>query len=439
MTKIRFKTIALRALIGFYRGLSLWWRAVCFLGRVVLRGARSVGHHFFLPIILRGYHLLFALRRRIVFVAGPIRSVFVFVFSHRHIIHTTIFAIAIGTSVASLGMRVARAEDMGTRSILYTLVTESATSEVLEEDVVYESVPPVEYLVDVVAVSETPAIDFDYIDESYVSTITGARPSFIAPRDGAITAVRTTILKYVVKEGDTISSIADAYQLSMGTLLSANKLTVRSYIRPGDTLTILPTDGVLHVVKKNDTIDKLARTYVAEARDILAWNTVDEKGLTVGAEIFVPGGRMPSVAPSRTASSLARVLGTRPADVATLAAGFINLWPTTVRRITQYFTWRHTGVDIAGPTGTPIYAAEDGIVAYAGWSRGYGLNVVVEHDGGYKTRYAHDSKLLVARGDVVKKGQAIALMGSTGRSTGPHIHFEVIQNGRFKNPFDFIR
>ena len=114
-------------------------------------------------------------------------------------------------------------------------------------------------------------------------------------------------------------------------------------------------------------------------------------------------------------------------------------WPTVGHRITQYYSWRHTGLDIANKTGTPLYASEGGTVDYSGWSNGYGYNVLINHGGGKKTRYAHASKLYVKKGDVVSKGEAIAAMGSTGWSTGPHIHFEVIINGVKKNPLNYIK
>ena len=116
------------------------------------------------------------------------------------------------------------------------------------------------------------------------------------------------------------------------------------------------------------------------------------------------------------------------------------VWPTTCRRITQYFRgWRHTGVDIACSTGADIYSAEEGVVEKAGWnSGGYGNHIIVKHPDGTKTLYAHIKArgILVSPGDYVKKGQLIAYMGSTGRSTGPHLHFEIIVRGSRINPFN---
>ena len=116
------------------------------------------------------------------------------------------------------------------------------------------------------------------------------------------------------------------------------------------------------------------------------------------------------------------------------------LWPMISRRVTQYFKWRHAGLDVGDKMGNPIYAAENGVVEYSGWERGgWGNTVMVNHGNGTKTRYSHASKLLVVAGENVKKGQVIALIGSTGRSTGPHLHFGVYVNGRALNPLQYLR
>ena len=116
-------------------------------------------------------------------------------------------------------------------------------------------------------------------------------------------------------------------------------------------------------------------------------------------------------------------------------------WPTNGHTITQYFSWRHPGVDIANHIGTPVYAADSGVVliAQGGYNGGYGNTIVIDHGGGKKTRYGHASRLLVKPGQVVEKGEEIMLMGSTGRSTGPHLHFEVIINGAKYNPLSYVR
>jgi murein DD-endopeptidase MepM/ murein hydrolase activator NlpD len=116
------------------------------------------------------------------------------------------------------------------------------------------------------------------------------------------------------------------------------------------------------------------------------------------------------------------------------------LWPTALRVINQYYGWRHTGVDIDGDYKDPIYASEDGVVETAGWnSGGYGLQIVINHQNGMKTRYAHASKLFVKVGQAVKRGEVIAMVGTTGRSTGTHLHYEVYVGGVRKNPLAYTK
>ena len=108
-------------------------------------------------------------------------------------------------------------------------------------------------------------------------------------------------------------------------------------------------------------------------------------------------------------------------------------------RITQYYSWRHHAIDIANKTGTPIYAADAGVIEVAGWGAGYGNQIVINHGGGVKSRYAHMSKFYVKNGQKVSKGEAIGGIGSTGRSTGPHVHFEYIINGVKYNPLNYLK
>lgn len=260
------------------------------------------------------------------------------------------------------------------------------------------------------------------------------------------TAKRDKIITYTVAAGDTVSSIAKQFGLTINTILWANDLAAYSLIRPGDTLSILPESGVIHNVKSGDTISKIASTYDVSEAEILASNDLGAV-LKIGDKIIVPGGTklktVVAAKPKTTANtglSIIRDLVKTPdAPAASEASSEKMLWPTQGHRITQYFSWSHTGLDIANKTGTPLYAAEAGTVEYSGWSNGYGYNVVINHGGGKKTRYAHASKLFVKVGDSVARGENIAAMGSTGWSTGPHIHFEVMINGTKYNPLNYIK
>ncbi len=258
---------------------------------------------------------------------------------------------------------------------------------------------------------------------------------------------RQEIVNYTVQKGDTISSIAQHFGVTINTVLWANDLASYSLIRPGDILTILPYSGILHTVKSGDTISKIASVYDVDEEKILSSNDLGAV-LRIGEKVMVPGGNKiskPKITVSQpivnTGISIIRDLVTPSAPKVDNAAAVDSkmAWPTEGRRITQYYSWRHTGLDIANKTGTPLYAAEDGTVEFAGWSSGYGYNVVINHGNSKKTRYAHASQLFVKAGDSVSRGENIAAMGSTGWSTGPHIHFEVIINGKKYNPLNYIK
>lgn len=256
---------------------------------------------------------------------------------------------------------------------------------------------------------------------------------------------RSDIVQYEVQSGDTIGRIAENFGISVETILWANNLTSRSYIRPGDKLKILPVTGVLHKVVRGDNLSKIANKYDAKSQQIIKANKLQNDGsdLIIGEELIIPEGRKQTTRIARTVtqSRALRNVAAPPRSVAT-PAGSGYIWPTpAARRITQYFGARHTGLDIAGPIGTPIYAIKDGRVvrSQCGWNGGYGCHVRIDHGGGILSLYAHSSKLLVKKGDIVKQGQLIALIGSTGRSTGPHVHFEIRLNGRYQNPFSYVR
>lgn len=261
---------------------------------------------------------------------------------------------------------------------------------------------------------------------------------------GVSVSARTEVVYYDVHAGDVIGAIAERYGVSVVSILWANNLSARSYIRPGDKLKIPPVSGVLHIVKKGDTVGKIALAYQAKESDIIAFNKLQSGGtdIVAGEEIIVPGGVKPRPAappPVFRSNALANIAAPHGSVEAPAGSGY--LWPTAVRRITQYFGWRHTGLDIGGPAGTAIYASRGGVVTRSacGWNGGYGCYIVIDHGGGVQTAYAHSTKLYVSVGQSVSQGQTIAAMGSTGRSTGSHLHFEVRVNGVRRNPLQYVR
>lgn len=255
---------------------------------------------------------------------------------------------------------------------------------------------------------------------------------------------RHEIIKYTIGDGDTISSIANKFGLKINTILWANNLSSLSLIHPGDQLMILPKDGILYTIKRGDTLIRIANKYSITGKSIKENNNLGSV-LKVGETILLPKARKiyynTSTKKKSSYTGIAVIKNfIKPANKKVNSSKRSKmLWPTVGHRITQYFSWHHPGLDIANKIGTPLYAADGGKVVYAGWSRGYGYNVVINHGNGIKTRYAHSSKLYVKVGDIVKRGETIAAMGSTGWSTGPHIHFEVIINGKRYNPLNYIK
>lgn len=256
---------------------------------------------------------------------------------------------------------------------------------------------------------------------------------------GSAVSTRTGIIEYVVQEGESIGLIAKKFGLKTNTILWANDLSSRSIIKPGQKLDVLPVDGITYKVKRGDTILALAKRYKTTTGKILDTNGLrPEDDILIGDEIVLPDAIPPP--PPRPAPRPATAF-TAPTPAANDAGGAM-LWPTSARRITQYYGWRHRGVDIAGPMRTPIYAAEGGVVMFSGWNRGgYGNMVIIDHGNGLYTRYAHATRNLVKTGDRVKRGDMIQLMGSTGRSTGSHIHFEVMRGGTNNriNPLNYVK
>jgi murein DD-endopeptidase MepM/ murein hydrolase activator NlpD len=268
-------------------------------------------------------------------------------------------------------------------------------------------------------------------------------------------ANRSDIIKYEVGAGDTISFIAAEFGISINTILWENNLTVYSVIKPGDKLRILPVSGVTYDVAKGDTLGTIAAQYGVDENSLAQTNKITGENLIAGEKIIIPGGKKisyatieennpapenpPSEQPAPPVAHKEVITAPKSSEEISPESSGKMFWPTVGHRITQYFSWNHKAVDIANHTGTPIYAAKAGVIQYNGWGKGYGNEIVIDHGGGMITRYGHLSKSLVERGQEVEAGEQIGDMGSTGWSTGPHVHFEVIINGTKYNPLNYIK
>ena len=234
---------------------------------------------------------------------------------------------------------------------------------------------------------------------------------------------------YVVRKGDTISQIAEMFGVTTNTIKWSNDLSSNT-LSEGQTLVILPISGVKHVVVKGDTVASIAKKYSGDANEILAYNNL-EKGdsLEVGSTIIIPDGEMISSPKSSSQSSVAGKVASGLKEV----VGFF-LRPVTKGVRTQGIHG-YNGVDLGAAVGTPVLAAAKGEVIISrsgGWNGGYGTYIVIKHENGTQTLYAHNSSNTVSVGDEVEQGDVIGYVGQTGKATGPHLHFEV--RGA-KNPF----
>ncbi len=241
----------------------------------------------------------------------------------------------------------------------------------------------------------------------------------------------TTISLYVVREGDSLSQIAKMFGVSVNTIIWANDIT--GPINPGDKLVILPITGVQYTVKKGDTVENIAKKFGSDAGDIASFNGVTDSTISVGETIVIPNGELNSTEPTilRQGKITNANLPPEPAHN-TNGPDYDSYYSMPIKIATACLSQGlhgYNAVDIAAPRGTPIYAVAAGEVIVAknngGWNGGYGNYVVVSHDNGTQTLYAHMTKVLASQGEEVSQGEEIGLVGMTGEATGPHLHIEV--------------
>lgn len=232
---------------------------------------------------------------------------------------------------------------------------------------------------------------------------------------------RAGIVEYTVQPGDSLSFIARDYGINIESIMWANSLRNSNNIKEGDILKIPPVSGTIHIVKNGDTISTIAKKYGAKSENIIAYNALPQDGrLQVNDELVIPDGKIATSGTpyTRTAISFAHL------------PNLDNYFAHPTNGLGKVSQWLHgrNGIDVANSYGTPIYAAADGMVvgaAVSGWNGGYGLFIKITHPNGTNALYGHLSKVLVVTGQTIQKGQQIANMGSSGRSTGSHLHFEV--------------
>ena len=271
---------------------------------------------------------------------------------------------------------------------------------------------------------------------------------------------RVDVITYTVQTGDTLFSIADIYSLEPETVLWGNFEVLEDnphLLKPDQVLNVLPVNGIYYQWKENDTLSGVAAEFQTDASEIVNYTgnffdltQIDNDGKSIepGTWIIVPGGKRaikdwgpPTISRSNPAS--AAYYGDGHCGTITSGAYGIGtfLWPTTERFISGYhYTSVHQAIDIGGAEGNPIYAVDSGVVVYSGWSDyGYGYLIVLDHGNGWQSAYAHLSAVAVTCGQSVYQGGYIGALGTTGNSSGPHLHFELSINGAKVNPMNYLQ
>lgn len=253
---------------------------------------------------------------------------------------------------------------------------------------------------------------------------------------------RSEIIEYEVENGDTLSSIAQKFNISQDTIKWANDMEDKDAIKPGQKLKILPVTGVAYTVKSGDTLESIAKKFDTGSQGILdfPFNDVpDDQKVKVGQLLIVPDG-VPAEARA-TPRPQTQIIATGPKTTFSAPGGANFMWPTTFQMITTNFAWWHPGIDMANRAAPGVAASDGGRVIVAGWpdNYGYGNRIMIDHGNGYQTLYAHLSNIYVSVGQTVSRGQTIGQMGSTGRSTGTHLHFEIRYKGVAVNPLAILR
>lgn len=276
------------------------------------------------------------------------------------------------------------------------------------------------------------------------------------------TRPRTDVLKYVVQTGDSLFAIAESFGLKPETVLWGNFDTLADNphtLQPGQELNILPVNGTYHQWRDGESLTKVADYYGVDPLDIIQYPgnhidiydfDLDNPSFDNGQMLIVPGGTRELVdygppAITRDNPAIAATYG--PGHCGAIYTGAVGtgvfIWPTVERWISGYDynpAANHPAIDIAGQLGNQVWAADSGVVVYAGWSNyGYGNLVIIDHGNGWQTLYAHLNSIAIGCGQSVYQGDVIGGLGTTGNSSGPHLHFELINNGVKVNPWNFLQ
>jgi murein DD-endopeptidase MepM/ murein hydrolase activator NlpD len=245
---------------------------------------------------------------------------------------------------------------------------------------------------------------------------------------GGYTVPTLRMKTYVVRKGDSLFSIAKRFNISIDAILSANNMRDASILRIGTVLKIPNMNGVYYSVRKGDSLSSITARYRVDMNKLVDVNELESSVIYMGQKLFVPGA---SLSDWERAEALGTLFKYPVRGRLASRMGF-RIDPFTKRRA------YHAGIDIANRIGTPVHASQSGKVIFAGYKGNYGKTVNLSHQQGYSTVYGHLDKILVKKGQVVRQGDKIGTVGNTGRSTGPHLHFEIHRYRRIIDPLKLL-
>lgn len=451
---VKIKKILIRILrFGFDTAINTKRLSQSFFVKILSRPLEFISRQIFSLFLVPGYKVYLKLKNKARDLLGISQGIKLYLFTHRRTTTLVIIGLTVFTSWTNWQLGETRIETQFGQKLLLASLIKNTDLDILVEKTVPSIIPEFTTVINrqnqefIESVPQIPGQQVNettdsliYFDQDQAVLFKPESPFYRKPEEEVISN-RNNLVNYIVQNGDTVISIAQHFGLKTASVLANNNLNERSTIRPGDILAIPPIDGINHTISRGETLLAIAQKYQVDVKKIVDYNNlVSINAIITGQTIFVPGGVKKIVAvPRSKARNFIDFIIPSPAPIVSLEK---MLWPTTSHRLTQYFSWRHTGIDIGGPQAFPIYAADDGVVSvskHSGWNGGYGNHIIIDHKGTKKTLYGHLVKNFTQVGDVVKKGQTIGLMGTTGHSTGVHLHFEVRFGRTRVNPLKYVR
>lgn len=454
--KDNINKIFINVLLAVLRGVRKGFNLIKLLLFYITRPGAFLWRKLFRPMLVKGYKLYLMATNRLKKALG-INKRFGFIFNNKYIIHVAIVVLAVFVASTNLIQAAeVRSEDFQKETVLHDIVKPDmfADEDIVETAATIKKADKSYIDTSAAMISNIPEIEEEQQGNEALMTAGGGsalvKTNIIESEIGYSNNIR----EHEVTAGESIGTIAEDYDISVATIQWANDLGSSTTITPGQTLKIPPVSGVIYTIKSGDTLLDVVSKRSGDIDEVREFNEIgDDDLIAVGTTIVIPGGE-PYVPPAPDPAPVSQVASSGNSGNSGNSSGWTGVfkpnaapsapatgvqfqWPSGSHDISQYSRWGHIAIDIRGPMGTPIYASAAGTATIHSGG-GYGNYIIVDHGNGWSTLYAHLSSYGVSNGQYVSQGQYIGGEGSTGWSTGPHLHFEIRQGGRKYNPLDFL-